>query len=321
MIGERAGTESVVKHKGEQYLELPRAICSPCGVPHKGQKSYATKFLEKRYSSLIVSMFPGGWVPDSVVLEGMFLINTVPLVTHCLMKDYAKFLVRRFAVPHLAKGVEEVHIVFDRPAGNLRTPKAFEQSRRDAEHSVSPDHEHYLFSNSASVPQRWREHLNCRHCKQQLVKYLGEALLTLAPSLLSDEQKLVISGCYEGGKAMGITPSGVHECPQLMCNAEESDTRVWLHVVHSAGSKKLLFSPDTDVYHIGLSLDFHGGYDIYVQLSSMTSPELRLLHFNHLLLSLATDPDLALVSAPRPHVLQTLFICSGCDYISFFLSG
>ena len=77
--------------------------------------SYATKFLEKRYSSLIVSMFPGGWVPDSVVLEGMFLINTAPLVTHCLMKDYAKFLVRRFAVPHVAKGVEEVHIVFDRP--------------------------------------------------------------------------------------------------------------------------------------------------------------------------------------------------------------
>ena len=70
-----------------------------------------------------MSMFPGGWVPDSVVLEGMFLINTAPLVIHCLMKDYAKFLVRRFAVPHLAKGVEEVYIVFDSPAGNLRTPK------------------------------------------------------------------------------------------------------------------------------------------------------------------------------------------------------
>ena len=52
---------------------------------------------------------------------------------------------------------------------------------------------------------------------------------------------------------MCITTSGVHECPQLLCNAEESDTRVWLHVVQSAGDKKLLFSPDTDVYHIGLS--------------------------------------------------------------------
>ena len=55
--------------------------------------------------------------------------------------------------------------MFDRPAGNLRTPKAFEQGRRDAKHSVSTDHEHYQFTDSASVPKGWREHLNCRHCK------------------------------------------------------------------------------------------------------------------------------------------------------------
>ena len=75
--------------------------------------------------------------------------------------------------------------MFDRPGGNLYTPKAFEQSWRDAKQSVSTDHEHYQFTDSASVPQRWREHLNCRLCKKQLVKYLGEALLTLVPSLLS----------------------------------------------------------------------------------------------------------------------------------------
>ena len=39
---------------------------------------------------------------------------------------------------------------------------------------------------------------------------------------------------------------------QLTCNAEESDTRIWLHVINSAGKKKLVLSPDTDMYHIGL---------------------------------------------------------------------
>ena len=39
-----------------------------------------------------------------------------------------EFIVKRFAIPNLVKGVKEVHIVFDRPAGNLHTPKAFEQS-------------------------------------------------------------------------------------------------------------------------------------------------------------------------------------------------
>ena len=81
----------------------------------------------------------------------------------------------------------------------------------------------------------------------------------------------------------------------LTSDAEESDTRVWLHVVHSAGTRKLLFSPDTDVYHIGLPLLNPYLYDVYVQLSPITSPELRLLHLNQLQLDLAGDPDLALV--------------------------
>jgi len=177
-----AQTQCIEQHRGEQYLELPRTICTPTGAPHNGQKSYVTKFLEKQYSHVVVSMFPGGWVPDSAVLEGMFLINTSPLVTHCTMKDYAQFLVRRFAVPHFSKGVTEVHIVFDSQGQNLRTPKAFEQCCRDAEHSVSPDHEH-----------KWRDHLNCCHCKRQLVLYLGNAFLTHASELLSGEQKLVVA--------------------------------------------------------------------------------------------------------------------------------
>ena len=39
-----------------------------------------------------------------------------------------------------------------------------------------------------------------------------------------------------------------------------------------------------------------------------------------LLFSLRDDPDLSLVPIVlRPLVMQTLFICSGCDYISFFV--
>ena len=62
-----------------------------------------------------------------------------------------------------------------------------------------------MFSDVAQVPQKWCEYLNCRQCKQQLVKYLGTAFLALAPMLLSNDQKLVVSGCYEGGRAMALT--------------------------------------------------------------------------------------------------------------------
>ena len=186
--------------------------------------------------------------------------------------------------------------MFDSPGHSLCTPKAFEHSRRDAERSVSLEHEHFQFADVAAVPQKWRDHLNCRDCKRQLVVYLGDTFIAHAPQLRSGDQKLVTAGCFEVGKALGITPSGVQVCPLLVSDAEESDTRVWLHVVHSAGTRKLLFSPDTDVYHVGLALVNPDRFDVYVQLSPASSPELRLLHLNQLLVDLnAADPDLALV--------------------------
>ncbi len=54
---------------------------------------------------------------------------------------------------------------------------------------------------------------------------------------------------------------------RLTSNAEESDTRIWLHVLHSAGTRKLVLSPDTDVYHIGLTIIAETQLDVVVRLS------------------------------------------------------
>ena len=121
-------------------------------------------------------------------------------------------------------------------------------------------------------------------------------------------------------KAWEIYPCGKQQNPLLNCNSEEADTRVWLHTFRSPGSKKLLYSPDTDVYHIGLAL--LGRYpqsDVFIQLSAISSPEKKLLHLNSLCNSLSGDLDLAIIpSEIHPKVLQALFVCTGCDYISFF---
>ncbi len=67
-------------------------------------------------------------------------------------------------------------------------------------------------------------------------------------------QRFVTAGGLQGSmaeKAMLITHQTepiVDE--RLTSNAEESDTRIWLRVFHSAGTRKLVLSPDTDVYHI-----------------------------------------------------------------------
>ena len=113
----------VVTHpSGEQYIELPRAICNPSGIPNKGQKSYATKWLENRYKDLVANHLPVGWIPESVILEGMFMINVSPLGSHHTMKEYTQFLLRRYALPHFVKSAKEVHIIFDNPDRQLLSP-------------------------------------------------------------------------------------------------------------------------------------------------------------------------------------------------------
>ena len=42
-------------------------------------------------------------------------------------------------------------------------------------------------------------------------------------------------------------------CPAITSNADEADLRVWLHCKHSQGTKVLIYSPDTDIYHIGMT--------------------------------------------------------------------
>jgi len=76
---------------------------------------------------------------------------------------------------------------------------------------------------------------------------------------LGPQQKFVTAGGFDGSlknKALYVTSSTAQLQPDdsLYCNAEESDTRIWLHAVNSAGTNKLVLSPDTDVYHIGLPI-------------------------------------------------------------------
>ena len=111
----------------------------------------------------------------------------------------------------------------------------------------------------------------------------------------------------------------VQPVPTLSCGAEEADTRVWLHVLRSPGTHKLVCSPDTDVYHIGLPLMCNQLLDIFVRISVFSSQEHRYLSLKKLTTSLQGDPDLSSVLGEiLPKVLQTLFVSTGCDYVSYF---
>ena len=140
---------------------------------------------------------------------------------------------------------------------------------------------------------------------------------------LQINQRFITAGGFNNdlqGKAMYVS---MNTSPlsddTLLCNAEEADTRIWLHTLNSAGNKKLILSPDTEVYHIGLPFVAETDLDVLVRLSKFNSVEHKILDMQALISAFNNDPELAHIpSTSLPSVMQTLFVCTGCDFISFF---
>ena len=230
---------------------LPRALIGKDGLPYKSNKSNTTEYLRKRYSSLpiITDTPPPHWTPNTAILEGMFLIQSSPLPSMSCMKDYALWLLHQYIRPHFRADVEEVHLVFDTPGSMMQTPKELEKRRRDKGDTgkLADTHECTQITSSGGIPAKWRALLACRKCKQCLTVYLAQEMLELAPNILGSAQKFATN---VGETTQSVTATGeMLPCPMLWSNADEADLRVWLHCLHSPGINKLLFSPDTDVYH------------------------------------------------------------------------
>ena len=214
---------------------VPRALIDANGLPYKGTKSTSTAYLQRRYThpSIIIQELPSGWIPDVVILEGMFPIQTSPMSTMNCMQDYLKLLVSRFVRPHLAAGVQQVHVVFDVPGAHQETPKEIEQHRRDKAADVTGNRKHYCtsFSDDLLVPEKWRSILACRSCKKDLTAYIADDMLNLISRYLRPHQQFITN---IGEEAFSAAPGGSRELrPDLHRNADEADLRVWLHCKNS----------------------------------------------------------------------------------------
>ena len=103
----------------------------------------------------------------------------------------------------------------------------------------------------------------------------------------------------------------------MHCKQKETDTRLWVHVKQTEYTRILVISPDTDVYHIGLPLVSNTlNKEVVIKVSPINSKEMKFVNIPALNSALCTDPDLAGLNATElPQILQTLFVCTGCDYI------
>ena len=142
-------------------------------------------------------------------------------------------------------------------------------------------HECVQFFSHTCITGSWRTLLSCRACKKALINYVAEETLRIVPSSLYGNQLFttnISNTAYSVSSNRIVTPE-----PTLRSNADEGDLRVWLHCVNTRGQRKLTVSPDTDVYHIGLTIvQLMPGSEILVQLSKSYTENARFMDLNAL---------------------------------------
>ncbi|CAC5360249.1 unnamed protein product [Mytilus coruscus] len=128
------------KHSGnavkdlDQFLQLPRALCDAEGIPEKGQKATAANVFKNIYSDAFLLQIPKAPVSSktTVIIDGMFIINTSPLASHQTFGDYGEFLFNRWIIKYYNQyTANEVHLLFDDPNRNGVSPKDIEKNAEE----------------------------------------------------------------------------------------------------------------------------------------------------------------------------------------------
>lgn len=93
---------------------------------------------------------------------------------------------------------------------------------------------------------------------------------------------------------------------------------VWLHAVHCPYNNVLIYSPDNDVYHIGLPLVQQYPQKQFIVQVKAAGYDSLFLDLNKFLSQLQKHQDLTGVSKDKlACILQVLFIATGCDFVSY----
>jgi hypothetical protein len=258
--------------------------------------------------------------PDTVVIDAMFMLSPPPSPTSATFGEYAVKLYNNWVTYYFRKysTVSVVALAFDKQDLSGQTIKQFERRRRDDKASKTAAFD--IISESTKLPTKWLDFIKNRRNKQLLVNFISNSFCTLASDNLISGQTLLLSGGFpQASKSVTVQKGCILAMPQLQHNHEEGDSLVWLLAAESAGSKILIYSPDNDTYNIGLPL-------AWIYPNKLFTIQLKSHNYESQFLSLKQ-----LVATIRPHsnlkeieslelllTLQSLFICTGCDYISYF---
>ena len=305
----------------DQFIKVPLSIACPDGLPYKGNKSSTANFYRKN----VPDAFTNGSLhvrAEAFVVDAMFIIRTKPLPSHDTFKKYTHFLFQNWVIYHLRQSfnkVKEVHIVFDLQNHNINTPKLLEQSRRDRRKSLCMSVHIDAIQADTPVPRQWQDFLSLRQNRTNLVHYISDSFVEVAQQALQGTECVFVGGARQGAPVYRVCQGNVTLCEGYKNNHIEGDSMVWLHAALCDYSNVLIYSPDNDIYNIGLGmLSEIPSKTFNVQLKSRAQGS-EFLNLNILLNSLSKNTNLKKINTSIiGKIFQTLYISTGCDYVSYF---
>jgi hypothetical protein len=313
----------------EQFIKIPLAIATPDGIPIKKQKADACKYMMKHFGSAFTESVACK-KPKTLIIDGMVVIYTnKPLSSHNTFGDYAAYLFRKW-ISHnfMIKGYVEIHVCFDRQLADIVSPKCIERNRRDGEKSKTESKIYQEINEKSQTPYHWFNFLANRSNKKIFVDFLCRHFIKLGGKLLDSSHILIVSGGFKAAGTAQMVMRVVEEQEEeefplrpFFNNHVEADTMMFLHAVNCAHSSDpiVIYSSDTDIMHIGLLIvNKYPNIHLIVHFKASAGQNLYV-DLNELLHLLSMDIELRLIDPKHlPSEIQSLFICSGCDYVSFF---
>ena len=215
------------------------------------QKSAYKNMLFKRYGENSLYYFRENPIHDkSVFIDGMPILFMAPILGMTTFKDYVQFLLKTKVTKYFSQ-VKEVHICFDVPDIWNFNLKLNVQAKRDSKKQpVLPlDVQEIIDSTQISNARNWNDFLGNREDKRKLVLYMGKKILDLKDTIAKD-CTLIVGGCFLQNETYRVTTGSNIVLPELNCNHEEADTRMFAHAAWSKKNILQFVATDTDVLAI-----------------------------------------------------------------------
>ena len=226
---------------------FPRALATDSGGLNKTCKSKLLHVLEDEAGKPLIEQIP---LNSTTIIDGMALLqmlrakdipNTFGELADSILKQVIGIAVYNKSA--------RIDFVTDRyPTVSTKNAERLNRAAAGT-YAVS------ILSEQQKVPKQWKKFLSMGSNKEGLVDFLVKQWRKVPCSALQSKELFVSKEekCYHyqsNGDAVAF-----NEIPELECDHEEADTKMFVHAQHAATSTDniVLKSPDTDVFVIALA--------------------------------------------------------------------